>query len=258
MRKLKLLLAIGLLCCSQLLWAQARQVTGKVLDENGVPVYGASITVKNTNISTVTSQDGSFSINASANAVLQASYVGYRNMEVPASSTSLTIRLLQGENRMSEVVVTGYGQSVKRELTSSIARVKGAEVANMPVPNFTQALQGRAAGVFVESNNGKVGEGVKVRIRGQGSINASNAPLYVVDGIPINTGNLSGNALADINFNDVESFDILKDASATAIYGSRAANGVILITTKKGRAGKPKFTVGMQYGSNDPTNKRGF
>ncbi len=170
----------------------------------------------------------------------------------------MLINLVPGENTLSEIVVVGYGQASKRELTSSVVKVKGAEIANIPVPNFNQALQGRAAGVFVESNNGKVGEGVKVRIRGQGSVNASNSPLYVVDGIPISTGGISGNALADINFNDVESFDILKDAAATAIYGSRAANGVILITTKKGRSGKPVFTVGTQYGTNHPTNKRGF
>ncbi len=243
---------------AHLLYAQTRPVTGRILDENGQPVQGATISIKNGRASAVSAADGSFRITAAPTDVLLVSSVGFQQLQVSASATSVNVRLQQGEGRLTEVVVTGYGQSVKRDLTSSIAKVKGAEVANLPVPNFTQALQGRAAGVFVESNNGKVGEGVKVRIRGQGSINASNAPLYVVDGIPVNTGNLSGNALSDINFNDVESFDILKDASATAIYGSRAANGVILITTKKGRSGLPKFTVGMQYGTNEPTNKRGF
>src|SRR5215218_7825091 len=132
MRKIKLLL-LGLLCCIQLLWAQNRQVTGKVLDENGVPVVGATIIVRNTNLSAVTSADGSFSINAPANATLQVSYVGYRSIDVPASAAG-TIRLAQGENRLTEVVVTGYGQSTKRELTSSITKVKGSEVANVPVP----------------------------------------------------------------------------------------------------------------------------
>ncbi|MDQ3279545.1 MAG: SusC/RagA family TonB-linked outer membrane protein, partial [Bacteroidota bacterium] len=258
MQKLKMLLLLGMLCCAQFLLAQTRQLTGKVLDENGAPVAGASVSVKATNSSTITGPDGSFTINAPASATLVVSFVGYNTIEVSASASPLSIRLLQGESRMTEVVVVGYGQTSKRELTSSVTRVKGSEVANVPVPNFNQALQGRAAGVFVESNNGKVGEGVKVRIRGQGSINASNAPLYVVDGIPINTGSLSGNALADINFNDVESFEVLKDAAATAIYGSRGANGVVLITTKKGRSGQPRFTVGLQHGSNKPTNKRGF
>lgn len=258
MRKTMLLMLMGLLCLSQSLWAQTKVITGKVIDEkDGTPIGGVSVTVKNTNVGTVTDANGVFSIRAADNAVLMISYVGYAGREVPVGQAS-AIRLTPGSNAMTEVVVVGYGQTVKKEMTSSVAKVKGSEVANTPVPNFNQALQGRAAGVFVEANNGKVGEGVKVRIRGQGSINASNSPLYVVDGIPINTGSLSGNALADINFNDVESFEVLKDAAATAIYGSRAANGVVLITTKKGRSGKPQFNVNMQYGSNKPTNKRGF
>jgi len=249
---------MGLLCLAQPLWAQTRVVTGKITDEkDGTPIPGVSVTVKNTNVGTVTDANGVFNIRAADNAVLVISYVGYAGQEVPVNQSS-SIRLSPGSNAMTEVVVVGYGQTVKKELTSSVTRVKGSEVANTPVPNFNQALQGRAAGVFVESNNGKVGEGVKVRIRGQGSINASNSPLYVIDGIPINTGSLSGNALADINFNDVESFEVLKDAAATAIYGSRGANGVVLITTKKGRSGAPKFNVNMQYGNNMPTNKRGF
>jgi TonB-linked SusC/RagA family outer membrane protein len=258
MRKINTLMLIGLLCTAQFLWAQTRLITGKITDErDGSPIFGATVSVKETNVATITDANGNFSIQAPANATLVVSYVGYAGVEIPVSKAS-SIRLAQGSNALSEVVVVGYGQTLKKELTSSVTRVKGSEVANTPVPNFNQALQGRAAGVFVESNNGKVGEGVKVRIRGQGSINASNAPLYVVDGIPISTGSLSGNALADLNFNDVESFEVLKDAAATAIYGSRAANGVVLITTKKGRSGAPKFTVGLQYGSNKPTNKRGF
>ncbi|HET7897161.1 MAG TPA: TonB-dependent receptor plug domain-containing protein, partial [Flavisolibacter sp.] len=205
---MKYLLLMGMLCTIQFLWAQTIQVKGRVLDENGVPVNGATVTVKNSNVSTVSAADGSFTINAPVNATLVVSYVGYKALDVPASAAA-SIRLMQGENRLSEVVVVGYGQSSKKELTSSVVKVKGAEVANTPVTNFQQALQGRAAGVFVESQNGKLGEGVKLRIRGQGSINASNDPLYVIDGIPVNTGNLSGNAMADINFNDVESFDVL-------------------------------------------------
>ena len=258
MRQIQLLMLMGLLCTMQFLQAQTRLITGKVTDQrDGSPISGASVTVKNKDEGTVTDAAGNFSIRAADNATLVISYIGYVVVEVPISQASV-IRLAPGSNELTEVVVVGYGQTVKRELTSSIAKVKGSEVANTPVANFNQALQGRAAGVFVEANNGKVGEGVKVRIRGQGSVNASNAPLYVVDGIPISTGTLSGNALADINFNDVESFEILKDAAATAIYGSRAANGVVLITTKRGKSGAPKFTVGFQYGNNKPTNKRGF
>jgi TonB-linked SusC/RagA family outer membrane protein len=165
--------------------------------------------------------------------------------------------------QLNEVVVVGYGTQIKQDLTGNIASLKGDEVKNIPVPNFTQALQGRAAGVFVESNSGRVGEGIKVRIRGTGSINASNEPLYVVDGIPINTATLNngqtgtlqnnGAGLSTLNFNDIESFEILKDASAAAIYGSRAANGVVLITTKRGKAGKTNINANVQYGFNSPT-----
>ena len=252
---------IGSLLSFQLLWAQTKTVTGKVTDsKDGSPVAGASVIVKGTKVGTISGPDGAFSISApEKSTTLIISGVGFETQEARISGSSVQISLRAGESRdLEEVIVTGYGTKVKRDLTGNIARVKGAEVANMPVPNFNQALQGRAAGVFVEANNGKVGEAVKVRIRGAGSISASNDPLYVVDGVPINTDELTGNALADINFNDIETFDILKDASAAAIYGSRAAGGVVLITTKKGRAGRTNLNVNMQYGSNKPTGYRGF
>ena len=218
---------------------------------------GVTVSVKNTNVATTTAADGSFSISAPANSMLVFSYVGYQNIERTTSS-NMNVSLSQGTNSLTEVIVVGYGTKIKKDLTGNIARVRGEEVAGLPVPNFTQALQGRAAGVFVEANNGKVGEGVKVRIRGAGSLGASNEPLYVVDGVPLNSDELSGNQLADINFNDIETFDILKDAAAATIYGSRAANGVVLITTKKGRAGRTNLSVNMQYGFNKPTHLRGF
>jgi TonB-linked SusC/RagA family outer membrane protein len=261
MRKIKLLMLIGSLFSFQLLWAQTKTVTGKVTDsKDGSPVAGASVIVKGTKVGTISGSDGAFSISApEKSTTLIISGVGFETQEARISGSSVQISLRAGESRdLEEVIVTGYGTKIKRDLTGSIARVKGTEVANMPVPNFNQALQGRAAGVFVEANNGKVGEGVKVRIRGAGSISASNDPLYVVDGVPINTDELTGNALADINFNDIETFDILKDASAAAIYGSRAAGGVVLITTKKGRAGRTNLNVNMQYGTNKPTGYRGF
>jgi TonB-dependent starch-binding outer membrane protein SusC len=261
MRKIKLLMLIGSLLSTQLLWAQTKTVTGKVTDsKDGSPIAGASVIVKGTKVGTISGSDGAFSISAPEKATtLVVSGVGFETQEIVISGSSLQVSLKAGEGRnLDEVVVVGYGTKIKRDLTGNIARVKGTEVANMPVPNFNQALQGRAAGVFVEANNGKVGEGVKVRIRGAGSISASNDPLYVIDGVPISTDELSGNALADINFNDIETFDILKDASAAAIYGSRAAGGVVLITTKKGRAGRTNLNVNMQYGTNKPTGYRGF
>jgi TonB-linked SusC/RagA family outer membrane protein len=260
MRKLKLLLTTVLFLCCQLLWSQTRSVTGKVSDPNGSPLSGASVIVKGSNTGTVTDAQGNFTINASTSSTaLIISSLGYNTIEIPISDSFMEIPLASAEtSSLDEVILVGYGTKIKRDLTGNIAQIKGSEVANTPVPNLAQAIQGRAAGVFVEANNGKVGEGVKVRIRGAGSISASNDPLYVVDGIPINTGGLSGNALADINFNDIESFDILKDASAAAIYGSRAAGGVVLITTKKGKAGRTNLAVNMQYGTNKPTGYRGF
>ncbi|HEX5655291.1 MAG TPA: TonB-dependent receptor [Chitinophagaceae bacterium] len=261
MRKSAALLLAVLLFTAQILWAQNKTVSGKITDsKDGSPIVGATILVKGTRSGTVTGQDGSFSLSVPESATtLVISALGFDSQEVGITGAPVQVALRVGETRsLDEVVVVGFGTKIKRDLTGNIARVKGNEVANLPVPNLTQALQGRAAGVFVEANNGKVGEGVKVRIRGAGSISAANDPLYVVDGIPINTGGLSGNALADINFNDIETFDILKDASAAAIYGSRAAGGVVLITTKKGRAGKTNLAVNMQYGTNKPTNYRGF
>ena len=272
MRTPKLLLLLS--CLAFCNWALSQnRITGKVTDKDSLPLSGVSITVKKTNRSTTSASDGSYTIEAAPGSTLSFSYVGFEPVNLRTEGSELNIGLQPAKNSLAEVVVVGYGQTLKKNLTSSVVKIKGTEIANTPVPNFNQALQGRAAGVFVEANNGKVGEGVKVRIRGQGSINASNDPLYVVDGIPINTTGISsssadgtpvnssaitGNALADLNFNDVESFDILKDAAATAIYGSRAANGVVLITTKKGKAGKPKFSAGFQWGTNAPTHKRGF
>lgn len=275
MRKPRLLfMAVILLLSFATAMAQNRDISGRVTNEQGNAVPNASILVKGTSIGTVSQADGSFKLSVPANAqALVVSAVDMAAKEVViGSSAVIDISLATAERSLQEVVVVGYGTKIKKDLTGNIAKVKGAEVQNMPVPNMTQALQGRAAGVFVESNNGKVGEGVKIRIRGSGSISASNEPLYVIDGVPVNStgGGLggstradgaatsSGNPLADINFNDIESFDILKDASAAAIYGSRAANGVVLITTKRGKSGKTNFQVNTQYGSNKPTNKRGF
>src|SRR5690606_24427518 len=260
MRKPNLLLfSMMLLLCSST-WSQ-KAISGKVTHSRlGTPVPGVSVVVKGTNSGTVTDADGNYSLTVpDKSTTLVFSAVGFTLKEGIISGSTLDLSLDEGETlSLQEVVVVGFGTKIKKDLTGNIARIKGEEVINTPVPNLTQAIQGRAAGVFVEANNGKVGEGVKVRIRGAGSISASNDPLYVIDGIPINTGGLRGNPLADINFNDIETFDILKDASAAAIYGSRAAGGVVLITTKKGKQGRTKINVNMQYGSNKPTNHRRF
>jgi TonB-dependent starch-binding outer membrane protein SusC len=258
MRKLIIALIGCLVMVSYSAIAQ-KVVTGKVSDsKSGQGLPGVTVTIKGTSTAVSTESDGTFSINVpSDNAVLVISYVGYTSKEVGTSGGTVNVSLEEGSSDLNEVVVVGYGTTVKRELTGAIGKVKGDEIRNMPVPNFNQAIQGRAAGVFVETQNGKVGEGIKVRIRGAGSVNSSNQPLYVVDGIPLAGGGF-GSSTADINFNDVESFEILKDAAASAIYGSRAANGVVVITTKRGKSGKTQFNLGAQYGTNAPTNKRGF
>ena len=259
MRKLHVFMTGALLLLCSMVFAQ-KTVTGKVTDtKDGSAMPGVSVKVRGSNVGTSTGNDGTYTILLPKGVnSLVFSYIGYDEQEIDVKGNTAFIALGQATNSLNEVVVTGYGQTKSREITGSISKVKGADVMNMPVPNLTQALQGRTAGVFVESQNGKVGDGIKVRIRGAASISGGNAPLYVVDGVPI-VGSLYGSSTADINFNDVESFDILKDASAAAIYGSRASNGVVIITTKRGKAGKTRFNVNAQYGWNEPTNEsRGF
>ncbi len=271
MKKFLLIVCASLLSLHAVL-AQERTITGKVVaSEDGATLPGVNVVIKGTTNGTVTDSNGVYRLAAPASAdVIIFSFIGFQTQEVQIGSrTVIDVTMGADVQQLNEVVVVGYGTQIKQDLTGNIASLKGDDVKNIPVPNFTQALQGRAAGVFVESESGRVGEGIKVRIRGSGSLTASNEPLYVVDGIPINTASLTsaqngtsannGSALSSINFNDIESFEILKDASAAAIYGSRAANGVVLITTKRGKAGKTNINANVQYGFNSPTNSsRGF
>lgn len=241
-----------------------RTITGSVSSE-GEPLIGATVQLKGTSIGTVTDLDGNYSITVPSDAqTLVFSYTGYGTREIELGvSNVVDVELSVGVSQLSEVVVVGYGTQIKSTLTGNIAKVDGEAIEGLPVPSVEQALQGRSAGVFIESSNGKPGGAVRVRVRGSSSIGASNQPLYVLDGIPLTTEsqNLSGaalNPLADLNFNDVASIEILKDASAAAIYGSRAANGVVLITTKKGQAGKTVINLDMQTGFSQETNRREF
>ena len=264
MRKIHLLLLFFGIFSGQLIYAQTR-ITGKVIDEKtNAPVSGATVSVKNnTNISAATAEDGTFTINAPAKSRLVISYVGYKPVEIAASSASSPIKLLPGEATLSEVVVVGYGTKSKQDVTGSVTKVAAKEINNTPATSFETAIQGRASGVLVQQQNGKLGQGINIRIRGASSVSAGNEPLYVVDGIPVISGSLSNNGaptdpLADINMNDIESIDILKDASATAIYGSQGSNGVVMITTKKGRTGTAKVNLGYFTGFQKPTGKREF
>jgi TonB-linked SusC/RagA family outer membrane protein len=261
--KKSLLLAVVWLVMLLPSYAQEKIVSGKITSaEDGSPTPGVSVLVKGTTIGTSADNDGRYTINLPVGSnTLVISFIGFTSQEVEVGSrTTVNVTLEQDVTQLSEVVVVGYGTQIKQDLTGNIASIGGKDIQNIPVPSFDQALQGRAAGVFIESGNGKLGQGIKVRVRGAASVSASNEPLYVVDGIIITSDNLSStsaptNPLANINSNDIESIQILKDASASSIYGSRAANGVVLITTKRGKSGKTSFNVNYMKGFSSPTRK---
>ncbi|MEO7265026.1 MAG: TonB-dependent receptor [Ferruginibacter sp.] len=209
-------------------------ITGKVTDENGVSLSGASVVAKGSSNGTTTNSSGEFTLNVSANTILVISYVGYESQEINiGEQTSLIVSLKAASRTSEEVIVVGYGTARKRDLTGSSSSVKGAEIANLPALSATQAIQGKAAGVQI-INSGAPGSAPNVRIRGTGSILGGVDPLYVVDGIITKD-------IRNINIADILSVDVLKDASSTAIYGARASNGVIIITTKAGS--RSKFTI---------------
>lgn len=243
-----------------------RKVTGTIKDgQTGEPLVSATLILKGTTTGTVTDFDGNYSINVPGDdAVIVVSYTGYKTTEIVVGNRStIDITLDGNEQLLEDVVVIGYGKQIKSTLTGNIAKVDGQAMKAMPVVSIEQALQGQAAGVFVESVNGKLGSNTRMRVRGVGSINAGTEPLIVVDGVPLakdarNTSGASLNPLADINFNDVESVEVLKDASAKAIYGSRGSNGVIIITTKSGKSGKGRIELDVQSGISQPTGKREF
>ena len=218
------------------IWLSSQDITirGKVQDANHEPVIGASILVKGTTNGTITDLDGNYTLQASANATLVVTYVGYQTEQIAVDGRKqINIALKEDAKALEEVVVVGYGTARKSDVTGSIASVQGDIMREVPAANISYALQSRVAGVDMTQTSSKPGANMQIRIRGTRSLTASNDPLIVLDGIPF-MGNLS-----DINPSDIKSMDILKDASSTAIYGSRGANGVILITTNKGSEGQP-------------------
>ncbi len=218
---------------------QQSNIAGKVLDSDGNALAGVSVAVKNSDVSTVTSEDGSFGIVSDLQGTLVFSYIGYRRQEVPiANRVNLEISLIAEMSNLDEVVVVGYGVQRKSDLTGAISSVSNEQIGAFPLAGTAEALQGRAPGIAVSSINGEPGQSPRVRIRGGTSINASSDPLYVIDGF-------AGGSPPPPE--DVASVEILKDASATAIYGSRGANGVIVITTKKGKVGKPVIALKNSY-----------
>src|SRR4028118_861141 len=248
-------------------FSQGRTITGTILDDKQTPLSGATVTVKNTKVSTSTNASGVFTLNVPANGrTLVVSYIGMQAKEIPVgTSNARSISLTPSTSTLNDVVVVGYGTRRRAEVTSAISSVSGKDIKNLPVAGADQALQGKVAGVTVNSSSGQPGGGVSVRVRGITSVNG-NEPLYVVDGVIIPATNTSfqfnltaiggggggqnaNSVLATLNPNDIESIDILKDASAQAIYGSQAANGVVLITTKHGRSGESKINYDTYYGT---------
>lgn len=242
-----------------------RTITGVVSDQSGSTLPGASVLVKGTKISALTNSTGVFTINVpSGSNVLTVSYIGMTSQDVViGEQKNLKVALQETSSKLNEVVVVGYGTVRRADVTSSISSVTEKDIKNLPVAGIDQALQGKVAGVSISTNGGQPGGGVSVRVRGVTSVSggAGNEPLYVVDGVPLSTSpsanysaggagaaQTSQSPLATINPADIASIDILKDASAQAIYGSRAANGVIIITTKRGRAGESKILYDVFYG----------
>jgi TonB-linked SusC/RagA family outer membrane protein len=244
-----LLFLIGL--TPTLLFAQTI-LKGKVVDEKNLPLPGAGIKLKLSGKTAVTNENGEFTISAPADEkTFVISFIGYPSQEIDIKSDviSYDIKLTPDSKNLNEVVVVGYGTQKRRDVTGSIVSISGATLKEVPAANIQQALQGRMAGVEVQAVGTRPGAGAQIRIRGERSINASNDPLFVVDGVPY------GGTLNDINPDDIASLDVLKDASATAIYGSRGANGVVLITTKRGVAGDTRITFNSYYGIAKITKK---
>jgi TonB-linked SusC/RagA family outer membrane protein len=252
MRKKLLLSFCAVVFASFTLIAQNITVTGKVTDAlTGAPLSGVTISLNAKGLG-VTKADGTYSVVVPPSAKkLTISYIGYNDQQITVGSTSQDIKLVPGEKSLNEVVVTGYQALQKRQVTGAIATVKGETFKNTPIGSFDQMLQGQASGALIQANSGQPGAAARVVIRGVGSVNGTTEPLYILDGVQISAGNF-----ASINPNDFESISLLKDASTTAQYGSRGANGVIVITSKQGKSGKTKFEYNAQYGqSRFPENK---
>jgi TonB-linked SusC/RagA family outer membrane protein len=260
MRK-SFLTLLAVVCLSLGTIAQNRSVSGKITDEKGIPIEGVSVTSPDNKVGTKTDKEGKFiiSVPASVKTLLFSSVNFETQSKSIGSSATVNISLVSKDSKLAEVVVTGYGRQRKANITSAQTKVGGEKVENVPFASVDQILQGKVAGLNSVTNSGQPGSTQQIRIRGIGSISASAQPLFVVDGIQINTGDLSrtnttANTLAGINPDDIERIDVLKDAGATAIYGSRGSNGVILITTKKGKAGKTIIKASSEIGYNNFVN----
>lgn len=250
-KKLRAFLTLLMVICVLAVFAQNREVTGTVTDDvSKLPVSGATVELKGTNYATVTDSAGSYRLAVpNGNGVLIFSFIGYASQELTIAGNIVNAVMLPATGSMESVVVIGYGTARKKDLTGAVATVSAKDFQKGNITTPDQLIAGKVSGVAITSNGGRPGQGSTIRIRGGSSLNASNDPLIVIDGVPVDNGTISGaaNPLSFINPNDIESFTVLKDASASAIYGSRANNGVIIITTKKGKAGK----IRVSYSSNN-------
>ncbi|HWB92439.1 MAG TPA: TonB-dependent receptor [Puia sp.] len=241
--RISALFLLSLICTTGIVFGQGHQITGKVVaNETDSSVAGATIGVKGKNISTITAEDGSFSLTVPPNSILVVSSVGFLSQQVPVgNSATINVHLVSNQTNMQQVVVIGYGTAKRKDLTGAIASVTADQIEKVPITTLEQAMQGRAPGVQVTQNDASPGGNVNVLIRGTGSLaNNGNMPLYVIDGYPLETGGIN-----NINPNDIASIDILKDASATAVFGMRAANGVVMVTTKRGRKSGAQISADM-------------
>jgi len=248
--------------------AQQHVITGKVKStEDGQELPGVSVVVKGTAIGATTDTNGNYTLDVPANGTtLVFSFIGMVTQEIEiAGRTTIDVFLVNDVKQLSEVLVVGYGTQDRESITGSITRVKGSDIQNLPVTTYEQALQGRTPGVQISSASGELGSVMKIRVRGASSVTANNQPLVVIDGFIVTANdqtnfvdNNTSNPLADLNPNDIASVDVLKDAAASAIYGSRASNGVILITTRRGSQGKTKFNFNYSTGTSQPTHLRSF
>lgn len=265
-RNLTLLICTLFFANIALLAQNTSRITGTVSDESGDPIIGVSITIVGTTGGTITDIDGKFALEAKVGNTLRFSYIGYHPLDQTVTSqTPMKIIMKENIHEIDEVVVVGYGVQKKSDLTASISSIKAEDMITTAGSSIDQGIQGRASGVVVLNTSGQPGGATSIRIRGTSSINGTNEPLYVVDGIPIvsdasaaSAGTLKNpatNALSVINPNDIASIEVLKDASATSIYGARGANGVILITTKQGKKGKARVTLNMKYALQQLSNK---
>ncbi|RPE13626.1 TonB-dependent receptor [Chitinophaga lutea] len=251
MQKANYLFVLIALLLTQAAYSQNKRISGKVTSEQNTPIPGATVQIKNTKIATASADDGTFSLQSPNDRVtLVISSIGFSTKETEATAGSpIAVQLKEDAKSLSDVVVVGYGSVRKMDLTGSVTSLKSAQLQEIPAVSIEQAISGRMAGVQVQQTSGQPGAGISVRIRGVSSIAGGNEPLYVIDGLPQFNDDVRGaNGLSTINPSDIESIEVLKDAAATAIYGSRGANGVVMVTTKSGKAGQARVTFESSLG----------